>query len=138
MSDKLPSFLMQEPTRVSLHQMLAIYTYKVLLCQMSQMLIELLLQVELAILLLLQFKDIFRDLLELRFNLSDLLGTILIQQHSLAVDQPGSFHILQYGFFIKKPDQMHIDELIVPSYTLLRLHTYAIQHEIFRPTPLSM
>jgi hypothetical protein len=137
MSEKLSSFLMQVPTRVSLHQMLAIYSDKVLLYQMSQMLIELLLQVELAILLI-QLQDLLRDLFELSLNLSDLLGAILIQQHSLAVDQPGSFHILLYGFSIKEPDQMHIDELIVPSYALLRLHTDAIQHEIFRPTPLPM
>ena len=94
---------------------------------MSQMLIELILQVELAIRLLLQLEDLFRDLLEFSLNLSDLLGAILIQQHSLAVDHPGSFHILLYGFSIKEPDKMHIDELVIPAYPLLRLHTDAIQ-----------
>jgi hypothetical protein len=51
---------------------------------MSQMLVELLLQVKLFVLL--QLQDLLRDLFQLGFNLSDLLGAIQIQQHSLAVD----------------------------------------------------
>ena len=100
------------------------------------MLVELLLQVELFALLKLEV--LLRDLFQLGLNLSNLLGAILIQQHSLAVDQPGSFHILLDGFTIKKPYQMHIDELVIPSDTLLRLHTDAIQHEIFWLAPLPM
>jgi hypothetical protein len=43
------------------------------------MLVELLLQIELFVLLL-------RDLFQLGLDLSDLLGAIQIQQHSLAID----------------------------------------------------
>lgn len=46
---------------------------------MSQMLVELLLQIELFVLLL-------TDLFQLGLDLSDLLGAIQIQQHSLAID----------------------------------------------------
>jgi hypothetical protein len=84
---------------------------------MSQMLVELLLQVELFVLL--QLQDLLRDLFQLGFNLSDLLGAIQIQQHSLAVNQPDSFHILLDGFTIKKPNQVHIDELVIPPDALL-------------------
>jgi hypothetical protein len=48
------------------------------------MLVELFLQVELFALLKLEV--LLRDLFQLGLNLSDLLGAILIQQHSLAVD----------------------------------------------------
>ena len=84
---------------------------------MSQMLVELLLQVKLFVLL--QLQDLLRDLFQLGFDLSDLLGAIQIQQHSLAVNQPDSFHILLDGFTIKKPNQVHIDELVIPPDALL-------------------
>jgi hypothetical protein len=100
------------------------------------MLVELLLQIELFVFL--QLLDLLRDLFQLSFNLSDFLGAIQIQQHSLAVDQPDSFHILLDGFTIKKPNQVHIDELVVPPDPLLGLHTDAIQHEILRLVPLPM
>jgi hypothetical protein len=103
---------------------------------MSQILVELLFQVELFIPL--QLQDLPRDLFQLGLNLSDLLGAIQIQQHSLAVDQPDSFHVLLDGFAIKKPNQVHIDELVVPPDALLRFHTDAIQHEILRLVPLPM
>lgn len=103
---------------------------------MSQMLVELLLQIKLVALL--QLQVLLRDLFQLGLNFSDLLGAILIQQHALAVDQPGSFHILLDGFTIKKPYQVHIDELVIPPDSLLRLHTNAIQHEIFWLAPLPM
>jgi len=48
------------------------------------MLVELLLQIKLFIPL--QLQDLLRDLFQLGLNLSDLLGAIQIQQHSLAVD----------------------------------------------------
>ena len=100
------------------------------------MLVELLLQVEFFIFI--QLQVFFGYLFELGLNFSDLLCAILIQQHSFAVDQPDGFHILLDGLSIKKPDQMHIYELIVPSDTLLRLHADAIQHEVFWWAPFPM